>query len=70
MTEKRSPARWGKAKWGEAGSRWGTSMNRRIWEREHGRDKELGRNGENIAVAYPDGRWRVFVGRGRTGARE
>lgn len=59
------PARWRKARWPKAGTRWATPMNRIIWQRDHGDDMELWRDTERLAVAYPDGSWWVDAGPGK-----
>lgn len=54
-----NPARWRKAKNPEAGGRWDTPMNRMIWNRDHGQDVELTRDGVVLATVSPGGGWVV-----------
>lgn len=63
MSTRKPPARWRKAKFPEAGGRWDTSMNRAIWNRDHGRDVELWRGGVKLARVYPSGNgWHYRAG--------
>lgn len=54
MTQQRkSPARWRKARNPDAGGRWDTPMNRMIWNRDHGQDLELWQGDKRLAVVAP-----------------
>lgn len=66
MDKQRKPqARWRKAKNPDAGGRWDTPMNRYLWHRDHGQDRELWRGDVLLATAKPDGSWHVRVGTDR-----
>lgn len=51
MSAKRSPpARWRKAVNPDKGTRWDTAVNRSLWQRDHGQDLELWRDGRKLAT--------------------
>ena len=62
-----APARWRKAKFPDAGSRWDTPINRHIWHRDYGQDVELWSAGKCIAVVREDGSWAAGI-RGTDGS--
>jgi hypothetical protein len=57
-TQRKPPARWRKARFPEAGTRWDTPMNRMVWERDHGDDLELWQGEKQLAYIKPgNGGW-------------